>query len=134
MSSIPWGGWLKEAGGEETKAVAGCDFVVFPLVTALATLQDTMVGKILEIDALLGEGLLKTINSLPVDAVLVTSEQEKENLLTFITANRIPAAISVINAAKGCLMKFTIGNSAVRVAVLKISCREITAAIGGEKR
>jgi hypothetical protein len=83
MSSIPWGGWLKEAGGEGVKSVAGCDFVVFPSDTALTTLQDTGVGKILEVEASLGEGLVKTIDDLPVDAVLITSEQEKENLLTW---------------------------------------------------
>jgi hypothetical protein len=85
MSSIPWGGWLKDTSGEGVKplAEAGCDFVAFPPETPLAMLQDSEVGKILEVGASLNEGLIKTIDELPVDAVLISSEQEKDNLLTW---------------------------------------------------
>jgi hypothetical protein len=80
VSDIPWGGWLKDIGREEIKPIvaAGGDFVVFPATSAsLAILQDDEVGKILEVEALLNEGLLKTINDLPVDAVLIAGEQDK---------------------------------------------------------
>ncbi len=84
MPSIPWGGWLKDTSGKGTKlAEAGCDFVVFPSDTPLAILQDSEVGKILEVGASLSEGLIKTIDDLPVDAVLISREQEKDNLLTW---------------------------------------------------
>jgi len=85
MSNIPWGGWLKDIGGEGIKSVveAGCDFVVFPSDTPLAILQDSEVGKILEVGASLSEGLLKAIDDLPVDAVLTSGEPEKDNLLTW---------------------------------------------------
>jgi len=84
VSSIPWGGWLKDISGEEIKlAEAGCDFVVFPSDTPLAILQDNKVGKILEVGASLNEGLIKTIDDLPVDAVLISGEPEKDNLLTW---------------------------------------------------
>jgi len=62
----------------------GCDFVVFPAAnTSLAILQNKEVGKILEVEASFSEGLLRTVNELPVDAVLFTSEQEKEHFLTW---------------------------------------------------
>ncbi len=84
MSGIPWGGWLKDTSGEGKKlAETGCDFVVFPADTPLAILQDSKAGKILEVGTSLSEGLLKTIDELPVDAVLISGEQEKDNLLTW---------------------------------------------------
>jgi hypothetical protein len=85
MSSIPWGGWLKDIGGEEIKPLveAGCDFVVFPSDTPMAMLRDSEVGKILEVGISLSEGLLKTIDDLPIDAVLTSGEQEKNYSLTW---------------------------------------------------
>jgi len=84
MPSIPWGGWLKESGGEGVKSVeAGCDFVVFPLDTPLAILHEHKVGKILEVGASLSEDLLKTIDDLSVDAVLIGGEPEKDYSLTW---------------------------------------------------
>jgi hypothetical protein len=84
MPDIPWGGWLKDTSGKGAKlGEAGCDFVVFPSDTSLATLQDSEVGKILEVGASLNEGLIKTIDELPIDAVLISSEQEKGKLLTW---------------------------------------------------
>ena len=85
MPDIPWGGWLKDIGGEKVKLVveAGGDFIVFPPDTPLAILQDTEVGKILEVGASLSEGLLRTIDDLPVDAVLIGGEPEKDYPLTW---------------------------------------------------
>ena len=86
MPDIPWGGWVKDIKhGEINKIVkAGCDFVVFPEASALlAVLQDNEVGKILEVGASLSEGLLRTVDELPVDAVLITNEQEGEYFLTW---------------------------------------------------
>ena len=86
VPDIPWGGWLRDIGREGTKQIAklGCDFVVFPPVnSSLAILQNNDVGKILEVEASLGEGLLRTVNELPVDAVLIASEQKAEHFLTW---------------------------------------------------
>ena len=86
MSDIPWGGWLKDIGREGIGQMveAGCDFVVFQAAnTSLAILQDDEVGKILEVEALLDEGLLRAVDDLPVDAVLITGEQEKNYFLTW---------------------------------------------------
>ena len=74
---IPWGGWLKGSGRGEVKQVvrAGCDFVVFPAAnTSLALFQGDGVGKILEVESSLGGGLLRAVNELPADAVLIASD------------------------------------------------------------
>jgi len=86
VPSIPWGGWLRESGREGIKPIvdAGCDFVVFPAASSsLAILQNDEVGKILEVEPGLDPGLLKTIDDLPVDAVLIASEKEKDYFLTW---------------------------------------------------
>jgi len=80
MSDIPWGGWLRSIDQEGIKQMVkvGCDFVVFPAAnTSLAILQDNEMGKILEVEASLSEGLLRAVNELPVDAVLIAGEQEE---------------------------------------------------------
>lgn len=84
-SDIPWGGWLGDIGGGEIRPMveAGCDFVIFPVDTALAIPQDDEIGKILQVEASLSEGLLKTVNELPIDAVLIADEQEEEHFLTW---------------------------------------------------
>lgn len=85
MPTIPWGGWLKDIGGEEIKPLveAGCDFVVFPSETPMAMLRDAEVGRILEVGLSLSEDLLKTIDDLPIDGVLASGEQGKDYLLTW---------------------------------------------------
>ena len=79
ISEIPWGGWLGDGTQGEIRQMTkyGCDFVVFPAAsTSLAIPQDDKVGKILQVEASLSEGLLRAVNQLPVDAVLVAAEQE----------------------------------------------------------
>ena len=86
VPNIPWGGWLKniDKGGIKQVAKAGCDFLVFTAAnTPLALLQNDEVGKILEIESSLSEGLLRAVNELPIDAVLITAEQEGEYSLTW---------------------------------------------------
>ena len=86
MPDIPWGGWLVGSGPGGIKQItgAGYDFVVFPAGdTPLAMLQNDEVGKILEVEASLGEGLLRAVNELPVDAVLIAGEQREGHFLTW---------------------------------------------------
>ncbi len=83
---IPWGGRLKDGDEEEITQIvnAGCDFVVFPASsTAWAILQREKVGKILEVAVSLDEGLLRAIDKLSVDAVLLGGEQEERRTLTW---------------------------------------------------
>jgi len=86
MPDIPWGGWLGESGqgGIKQMVKVGYDFVVFPEAsTSLAILQDDELGKILEVESSLSEGLLSAVNELPVDAVLIASEQGEGYFLTW---------------------------------------------------
>ena len=86
VPDIPWGGWLTDISRREMKQMkrVGCDFVVFPAAnTSLSILQNTEVGKILEVEALLAEGLLRTIDELPVDAVLIAGKQAEDYFLTW---------------------------------------------------
>ena len=86
VPDIPWGGWLRniDQGGIKQMAKAGCDFVVFPAAnTPLALLQNDEMGKILEVESSLSEGLLRAVNELPIDAVLIAGEQEGEYFLTW---------------------------------------------------
>lgn len=86
VPDILWGGWLQGGGQREIKQLikVGCDFVVFPATnTPLATLQNDEVGKILEVEASLSEGLLRAANELPIDAVLIAGEQSESDVLTW---------------------------------------------------
>jgi hypothetical protein len=85
VPSIPWGGWLDSVSREGINRVteAGCDFVVFPPDASLAILSEVKVGRILAVEALLDEGLIKAVNELPADAVFITSGQEGLSSLTW---------------------------------------------------
>ena len=77
VPDIPWGGWPKEIGKGGVEKVGG-DFIVFPAEkAALAMLDDKETGKILEVEPWLEPGLLKAIDSLPVDAVLIAAEDKQ---------------------------------------------------------
>jgi hypothetical protein len=82
---IPWGIWLEEAVRDELKKVmkSGCDFIVFPTGAALVVLPDDSAGIIIKVDTSIAEGPLRTLNDLPVDAVLVTLQSEKNDTLTW---------------------------------------------------
>ncbi len=86
VPDISWGGWLEDSSQGEIEKItkAGSDFVVFSAAnTPVTILQEDEVGKILEVEASLSEGLLRTVDELPVDAVLITGEQEGEYFLTW---------------------------------------------------
>ena len=78
MTDLPWGWWLGGGSEGEVEKILklGDDFVVFPIDTPLAIPQDDKVGRILQVEASLNEGALRTINNLPVNAVLLTSGQD----------------------------------------------------------
>ena len=73
MPDIPCGCYLKGAGGKSVERLvkSGCDFVVFPAASSvLASGKDDKLGRILQVESSLSDGLLRAINGLPVDAVL----------------------------------------------------------------
>jgi hypothetical protein len=82
LGDIPWGTYLE---GDDTAGVieAGCDFVVFSPTSQVADLpQDEKTGKILQLESSMDDGLLRTVNDLPADAVLVTDTLDKNETLT----------------------------------------------------
>lgn len=85
VPDIPWGLWLGDVTSRGIKPMleAGGDFLVFPASAALAIPEDDKVGKILQVEASLSESLLKAVNELSVDAVLIASEPGEESLLTW---------------------------------------------------
>jgi len=86
VSGIPWGVWLKGNQYPEPKSIiqAGGDFVVFPASdTPLAAVQSDEAGRIIEVEASISEGLLRAVNELPVDAVLVTGLEGQGESLTW---------------------------------------------------
>ena len=85
VPDIPWGGWLPAGGQGEIKQIikAGGDFVIFPASSPLTTLENSELGKILEIETSLSEGLLRAVNELPVDAVLVAPEEKEAYFLSW---------------------------------------------------
>ena len=82
---IPWGIWLEEVSQDEFKKVlkSGCDFVVFPTGADIVSPQDDNVGMIIQVDTSIAEGPLRTVNDLPIDAVLVTPQPEKDGHFTW---------------------------------------------------
>ncbi|MFH1650815.1 MAG: hypothetical protein ABID87_01745 [Chloroflexota bacterium] len=75
-ADTPWGVMLAEAGKTAFKGIGGsdCDFVVFPPETDFApvtALED--IGRIIRIDPSLEEGLVRALNRLPVDAVVIAA-------------------------------------------------------------
>ncbi len=81
---IPWGVYTPGINAGKMPALIkdGCDFLVFPASTAVSDLtEDEDVGRIIEVESTLDDGLIRAINNLPVDAVIVTDSLVKDNSL-----------------------------------------------------
>ena len=85
IKDIPWGMMLESAsrGGIKKAMEAGCDFVVFPPEMPLEVIDDEGLGKVLLVEASLEVSLLKALDELPVDAIIITGEQTKGAALTW---------------------------------------------------
>ena len=85
VADIPWGCRLKGGSQKEKSLVEekACDFVVFPAGTSLELFQGAKLGKILELAPSLAEGLLRTVEELPVDAVFIAEEEGGKSFLTW---------------------------------------------------
>ena len=83
VGDIPWGLWLDamSEGCLEQLREAGADFIIFEASTTPAVLlQEEDTGKVLKVDLPEDEGLISTINQLPIEAVLVKVKKEGEVL------------------------------------------------------
>lgn len=83
--STVWGLWPEGKGRQPIKgsAGAGADFVILPLNSAFDLSGMEEMGKILLIEPSLGEGLIRTINELPADAVLLADGEETTPAITW---------------------------------------------------
>jgi hypothetical protein len=84
LGDIPWGVYLEESGSETAALIeAGCDFIVFSPASRITDLpQDENTGKILQLESSMDDGLLRAVNDLPADAVLVTDALAENEILT----------------------------------------------------
>jgi len=100
LANIPCGLRLDDVREKEIKELtaAGCDFVVLPANGAsLIVSRDKELGKIIEMDPFITEGLLRTADELPLDAVLIGDDAEKSNAITWarlMSFQRFNSAIS----------------------------------------
>ena len=78
IPDLPWGWWLDSDAEKDLEKLLklGDDFVVFPIDASLALPQDDKLGRVLLIDSSLNASLLRAIDTLPVNAVLVKSGQD----------------------------------------------------------
>ena len=72
-SKVPCGVYAAEQVESKELQSAGADFVVFAPATAVASVSDTKLGKLIAIDSTLTDSLLRAVNALDVDAVFVSS-------------------------------------------------------------
>lgn len=87
VPDIPWGVWFRNMKWNNMEQLTKyeCDFLIFPAaVTPLTAIKNnTMVGSILEIDASIDDGLLRAVDNLPVDAILIADEPAEKHFLTW---------------------------------------------------
>jgi hypothetical protein len=76
---------MENASHQEIKSLvkAGCDFFVLAQDAPLDLPDAPEMGKVLQTDDSLSEGMLRTVNALPVDAALVAAEMEGKARLTW---------------------------------------------------
>jgi hypothetical protein len=80
--SIPAGRRIKDIGEKSLKKVleSPCDFVVFDATVPVSVTKNKKVGRILELDINLNEGILRTVSELPVDAAIISIDSEGSSL------------------------------------------------------
>jgi hypothetical protein len=83
LKDIPWGVYAEQYEDKQAALIeAGCDFVVLSPASRIPAIpQDEKVGKILQVESSMDDGLLRAVNDLPVDAVLVADTFENSSSL-----------------------------------------------------
>ncbi len=83
LPDVPWGYYMEKTAKERIKQLAGvgCDFIIFPEAASLVLIEGEP-GGILQVDLSLNDGLLRTLEDLEIDALLV-SDKEKVSPLTW---------------------------------------------------
>jgi len=85
LKDMPWGVYFEDSGDETTKLVeVGCDFLIFsPTSPISAVPPDEKTGKILRVESSMDDGLLRAVNDLPADAVLLTDTFDESGSLVW---------------------------------------------------
>lgn len=86
LPDIPWGFYLGDDDGKKAATLikAGADFVVFPAVSPVSTAPgDDKTGRVLQVESSMDDGLLRAVNDMPVDAVLVADTYENGSPLVW---------------------------------------------------
>ena len=82
----PWGIYLKDLTNSKASSLIkeGSDFVIFPADTPVSAISsDDDTGRIIELESSLDDGLIRAVNNLPVDAVLLTDSLEADGPLVW---------------------------------------------------
>lgn len=79
LADTAWGLWLEGKG----PVPADADFAILPLNSELGLAGLEKTGKILLIESSLSEGLIRAINELPADAVLLADDGEAASVITW---------------------------------------------------
>jgi hypothetical protein len=86
FGGIPWGIYLKDVNSGTISSLTkeGCDFFIFPAASQVSAItSDDDTGKIIEVESSLDDGLIRAINSLPVDAVMLSDTLDKKSPLVW---------------------------------------------------
>ena len=85
LPDMVWGLWPEEKSRQQIKASAeaGADFIILPLNLEFGLPVIEKMGKLLVVESSLSEGLIRTINELPVEAVLLTDDEKEKSALTW---------------------------------------------------
>lgn len=79
LTGVPWGLYLGDNGDKKVAGLieVGCDFLVFPVDKRIASIpQNDKTGKVLAVESSMDDSLLRAINFMPIDAVLLTDDIE----------------------------------------------------------
>jgi hypothetical protein len=86
LPNTPWGISPEDGDGKkiDTLVEVGYDFVVFPPAGKISdTPNDEKIGRILQVESSMDDGLIRAINDLPIDAVLVSDTYEPSESLVW---------------------------------------------------
>jgi len=85
-TKIPWGVFVRDYDAAKIKELKknGGDYIVFPADSIpLRLLEDTKLGRIMVINGVLEDSLIKAVNGIAVDAVCLDSEKKEPAYLTW---------------------------------------------------
>lgn len=85
LGETPWGIFLEDCEDKpEALEEAGCDFVILSPACSVASVpQSEKMGKILQVESAMDDGLLRAVNDLPADAVLAADIFGENERLTW---------------------------------------------------